>query len=90
MPAHSSQEQALDVGLLPLNLMENEMATNNLMKYFKYDHLPPKLQEVSKKFAELAEYIDGNIPQSAESTVALRKLLEAKDCAVRASLEMNG
>lgn len=66
------------------------MATNNLMKFFKYDHLPEKLQEVSKPFCELAEHIDGNLPQSAETTVALRKLLESKDAAVRAVVEMNG
>lgn len=63
---------------------------NRLINFFEYKHLPPHLQEVSKKFHELAQWIDGNVPQTAEQTVALRKLLEAKDCAVRAVVEMNG
>ncbi len=59
---------------------------NRLMQFFKYDHLPEHLQAISKPFAELACHIDSTIPANAESTVALRKLLEAKDCAVRAVL----
>jgi len=58
---------------------------SNLLKFFAYDHLPAHLAEVSKPFCELAttvaETLDG-----AEATVCLRKLLEAKDCAVRAKL----
>ncbi|WP_460990859.1 hypothetical protein, partial [Staphylococcus aureus] len=57
----------------------------SVLQFFAYDHLPQHLQEVSKPFCELAEKVaDG--PQNAESTVALRKLLEAKDAAVRAVL----
>jgi hypothetical protein len=56
------------------------------MQYFKYEHLPEHLQKVSKKFAELADYIVENTPRCAERTVALRKLLEGKDAAVRAAL----
>jgi len=56
-----------------------------LLQFFKYDHLPPHLQEVSKPFTALAEQIAA-LPQNPESTTALRKLLEAKDCAVRAVL----
>lgn len=56
-----------------------------VLQFFAYAHLPSHLQEVSKPFCELAERVaDG--PQNAESTVALRKLLEAKDAAVRAVL----
>jgi hypothetical protein len=58
-----------------------------IMAFFAYDHLKnEKLQEVSKQFADLAVYIDSELPESAESSVALRKLLEAKDAAVRAAL----
>ena len=57
-----------------------------IMQYFAYAHLPPALQEFSKPFCELASWIAGNLPQCAERTVALRKLLEAKDAGVRASL----
>lgn len=53
------------------------------LQFFKYDHLPSDLWPTSAPFAALALQIaDG--PQNAEATVALRKLLEAKDCAVRA------
>ena len=57
-----------------------------MMQFFAYDHLPPALQSTSKPFCVLAEFIDSSIPRSAERTVAFRKLLEAKDCAVRAML----
>lgn len=58
-----------------------------LLKYFKYDHLPEHLQAVSRPFGELAQHLTDTIPGSPELTVALRKLLESKDAAVRASLE---
>lgn len=57
-----------------------------LLQFFKYDHLPELLQKVSKPFAELAHSIDMQLPQNPESTTALRKLLEAKDCAVRSTI----
>ena len=60
-------------------------AVQAVLQFFAYAHLPLHLQEASKPFCELAEKIaDG--PQNAEATVALRKLLEAKDAAVRALL----
>ena len=60
---------------------------DRLMQFFKYDHLPAHLQAISKPFAELAEHLDLLLPANPERTVALRKLLEAKDCAVRAIIE---
>lgn len=57
-----------------------------IMQYFAFDHLPPRLREVSKPFCDLACEIVTNLPRNPERTVALRKLLEAKDCAVRAAL----
>lgn len=57
----------------------------NILQYFSYLHLPPHLQKVSKPFGELAHAIASG-PQNAETSVALRKLLEAKDAAVRAVL----
>jgi hypothetical protein len=57
------------------------------MKFFEYDHLPVKLQEVSKPIAELAHKMNDELPDGAEKTTGLRKLLEAKDCFVRAKLE---
>jgi len=56
------------------------------MQFFTYEHLPELLQRISKPFGELAERIVEEIPRNPERTVALRKLLEAKDCAVRARL----
>jgi hypothetical protein len=60
--------------------------TDRLMQFFAYAHLPAHLQEISKPFGELAELIVTTLPSNPERTVALRKLLEAKDCAVRAKL----
>lgn len=57
-----------------------------MLQFFNYQHLPPNLQGVSKDFCELAERLVRNLPRNPERTVALRKLLEAKDCAVRAVL----
>ncbi len=57
-----------------------------LMQFFAYAHLPEHLQAISKPFGDLAELIAATLPRNPERTVALRKLLEAKDCAVRARL----
>lgn len=57
------------------------------IKWFKYEHLPEKLQEISKPIAELAELMEGVLPDGAEKSAGMRKLLEAKDCFVRAKLE---
>lgn len=58
----------------------------HVLQFFTFDHLPPHLREVSKPFAELAIGIVDTLPRNPERTVALRKLLEAKDAAVRARL----
>lgn len=63
-------------------------ATTALLRYFAYDHLPPKLQVVSKPFATLALSMVDTLPAGPEVTAGLRKLLEAKDCAVRAALDL--
>lgn len=57
-----------------------------LLQFFEYEHLPDKLKSVSRPFCKLAEEIVKDLPRNPERTVALRKLLEAKDCAVRAAL----
>lgn len=59
-----------------------------MLKYFQYAHLPARLQAVSRRFYELAQYIDSELPACTERSVALRKLLEGKDAAVRAALDM--
>ena len=62
------------------------MATEHILQFFSYEHLPPHLAEVSKPFCEMAHAIVDSLPRNPERTVALRKLLEAKDAAVRALL----
>lgn len=57
-----------------------------MLQFFTYGHLPADLQEHSKPFADLASHLCSTLPRNPERTVALRKLLEAKDCAVRARL----
>ena len=54
-----------------------------MLQFFRYEHLPTHLQSVSKNFFDLAEVILKTLPDNDEKLVALRKLLEAKDCAVR-------
>lgn len=61
-------------------------STEPLLQFFKYEHLPHGLQEVSMPFAALAHVMVATLPRNPERTVALRKLLEAKDCAVRAMI----
>lgn len=58
-----------------------------IMKYFAYAHLPEKLQAVSRPIGELAERMESELPDGTEKSAGLRKLLEAKDCLVRAALE---
>jgi hypothetical protein len=60
---------------------------DHIMQYFAYEHLPPHLQGISSLFCGLAETLISSIPRNPERTVALRKLLEAKDAAVRAKLD---
>jgi len=57
-----------------------------MMQFFVYDHLPSHLQVISKPFGELAQHMVDTLPLNAELSAGLRKLLEAKDCAVRAQL----
>ncbi|TQE91483.1 MAG: hypothetical protein FKY71_20185 [Spiribacter salinus] len=62
---------------------------DHIMQFFEYKHLPEHLQAASKPFANLAQHIAVTADPSPERTVALRKLLESKDAAVRAVLCSN-
>lgn len=78
----------------------SDLKPDHIMQFFAFSHLPPHLQTVSKPFCELAYAIANGdnstaagavtfgppLPRNPERTVALRKLLEAKDAAVRALL----
>lgn len=57
----------------------------HIEQFFAYAHLPEHLQAVSKPFSDLATEVL-KLPRNPERTVALRKLLESKDAAVRAAL----
>lgn len=58
----------------------------HVLQFFQFAHLPTELQTVSAGFSDLAHKMTNYLPANAETTVMLRKLLEAKDCAVRAKL----
>lgn len=58
----------------------------SILRYFKYEHLKSPLREISAMFADVAMRMVVELPRCAERTAGLRKLLEAKDCAVRAAL----
>ena len=65
---------------------EEQYAQDDILRFFKYGHLPPHLRDHSKPWADLARHVVESVPRSPERTVALRKLLEGKDAAVRAAL----
>lgn len=64
----------------------DQLEADPILRYFHYAHLPEALQAASKPFCDLAEAIVTTLPRNPERTVALRKLLEAKDAAVRANV----
>jgi hypothetical protein len=68
----------------PTEFTPDLIAVDPILRYFHYAHLPAKLQASSKPFCDLARHIIETTPRNAERSVALRKLLEAKDAAVRA------
>ncbi len=61
-------------------------AEPEILKYFKYDHLPERLQGISRPFGDMAVWMVENLPDCAQKAEGLQRLLEAKDCAVRAAL----
>lgn len=66
--------------------MNNSDLQEPMLQFFVWGHLREDLQEFSRPFCNLAEAIVNTLPRNPERTVALRKLLEAKDCAIRAKL----
>jgi hypothetical protein len=80
-----SRQRRREAMLAPSSTSESA-ASEPLLQFFAYEHLPDRLQAVSRPFGDLARQIVGTLPRNPERTVALRKLLESKDCAVRALL----
>lgn len=68
--------------------MDNEDASP-ILRYFSYDHLPTHLQHLSANFYNFARFLDAILPNGPEKSVALRKLLESKDAAVRSALDIH-
>lgn len=64
--------------------MGSKLEDEPIGQFFKYAHLPEHMQAMSRRFYDLASEVVVNAPRNPERTVALRKLLEAKDAAVRA------
>jgi hypothetical protein len=70
-----------------MNMATDEVSdTAHILQFFAYAHLPEALQKISKPFCEMASHIAVYMPDNPERLVALRKLLEAKDAAVRCSV----
>ncbi len=69
-----------------VQLHGERIVKEHILQFFAYAHLPAHLAEVSKPFAVMAHVIVDTLPRNPERTVALRKLLESKDAAVRAKL----
>lgn len=62
-------------------------ATAGIARHFAYEHLKTPLREVSRQSHDLARAMIATLPDGPELTAGLRKLLEAKDCFVRAALD---
>lgn len=63
-------------------------ATEQLLQWFTFDHLPQgAVRDTSQMCAILAEDVIDGLPDGPELTTGLRKLLEAKDCFVRAAID---
>lgn len=85
----SDHAKAVDEMINP-NQAKPALFDEPMLQFFEWEHLPEKLQEASKPFGDLAAKIARDWPRNPERTVALRKLLEAKDAAVRAMLYTQG
>lgn len=88
MPDKNRDPYGNEIGIhpAPVEFSQAEIAQDPILHFFHYGHLPPVLRATSGAFATLARHVVSTVPRNAERTVALRKLLEAKDAAVRANL----
>lgn len=68
---------------------DRHASTQHIMKFFAYVHLPAgAMRNTSRECAQFAEQIANTLPDGPELSAGMRKLLEAKDCFVRAALEI--
>lgn len=67
--------------------ISNPPQQHPILKHFEFGHLPLHLAEISREFHTLAHKMHDTLPMGAETVAGLRKLLEAKDCMVRAANE---
>lgn len=79
-------DQRSDAKPLFRETVQDQIPNEPLLRFFHFGHLPPPLRDISVSYAIMASLIVENVPRSPERTVAPRKLLESKDCAVRAAL----
>lgn len=79
-------ESASEIHPAPKQFTPEEIEADPVLRYFYYEHLPEKLKSISAQFCLLASITIDSLPRNAERSTALRKLLEAKDAAVRAAL----
>lgn len=61
-------------------------STAGIARFFASDHLPEHLRPTSQACEELAAQMVAALSDGPELSTGLRKLLEAKDCFVRAAL----
>jgi hypothetical protein len=82
-PGESFEEEYHGIPQFPLDV---PASPNAVMRFFNSEHLPEKLREIAQPLEAVARIMDNDLPNSAEKSAGLRKLLEAKDCFVRAQL----
>jgi len=75
-----------DIHPPPAEFSAEQLQADPILQFFHFAHLPPALRPMSQCFCGMAQFVVSSAPRNAERTMALRKLLEAKDCAVRAML----
>lgn len=63
-------------------------SVQNLLRWFETAHLPPHLRPIVEELRFVAE-VNAERSEGPELAAGLRKLLEAKDCFVRASFATN-
>lgn len=85
MSTNDGIEPAGAIHPAPFEFDPDQIARDPILQFFHYAHLPLPLQEISRPFCVLASKMVNRLDRSAERTAGLRKLLEAKDCMVRAA-----